>query len=130
MGNNVQNSAGNNVQSGFSEVEVPNMGYGPTGASSIQRVGLPIVPVIVRDPVSQHSVHTCAFLDKGSSHTFCSEECVKQLQVKGDPCDLSPSTLEKANSHNQMDVASLEVSDMDPLGVCLDMLLLAMHSWT
>ena len=75
-------------------------------------MALPILPVVVRAPGSQRCVHTYALLDSGSTNTFCSEDLVREFQLKGEKTILSLTTLDKTNSQTHAMVVSLEVSDM------------------
>jgi len=57
--------------------------------------GLPVVPVKVRAKGSDITVHTYAFLDGGSNTSFCSEQLMKQLGVKGINTTISLTTMER-----------------------------------
>ena len=63
-----------------------------------QTIGLAIVPVKVRAIGSERIVQTYAFLDGGSNTSFCSENLMRQLNIKGKKTTLSLTTLEKANN--------------------------------
>ena len=75
-------------------------------------MALPILLVVVRAPGSHRCVHTYALLDSGSTNTFCSEDLLREFQLKGEKTILSLTTLDKANSQTHAMVVSLEVSDM------------------
>lgn len=51
--------------------------------SSDQHCTLPIVPVQVKLSNSNHIIQTYAFLDQGSSATFCTDKLRKRLNAKG-----------------------------------------------
>ena len=57
--------------------------------------GLAVVPVKVRSPDLNKAVTTCAFLDTGSTASFCSEEFANQLGLSGRVTLLSLTTMEK-----------------------------------
>lgn len=57
--------------------------------------GLPVVPVKVRAKGSDTTVHTYAFLDGGSNTSFCSEQLMKRLGVKGVNTTISLTTMER-----------------------------------
>ena len=54
---------------------------------------LPIVSVYVRGPTSKKEIKTFALLDPGSNMTFCSQDLINRLSIKGNPQPLSLSTL-------------------------------------
>ena len=60
--------------------------------------GLAVVPVKVRSPDRNKAVTTFAFLDTGSTASFCSEELANQLVLSGRETLLSFTTMEKENS--------------------------------
>ena len=76
-------------------------------------VVLPIVPVKIRIPNTTQEIETYALLDSGSTNTFCSQELVRQLGLKGHQTTLSLTTLEKQDSVAVTEVVSLEISDVD-----------------
>jgi len=57
--------------------------------------GLAVVPVKVRSPDLNKAVTTYAFLDTGSTASFCSEELANQLGLSGRVTLLSLTTMEK-----------------------------------
>lgn len=75
-------------------------------------IGLAIVPVKVRAIGSEKIVQTYAFLDGGSNTSFCSENLLKQLNIKRKRTSLSPTTLGNANSKTESSIVSLELSDL------------------
>jgi len=59
------------------------------------RTGMAVLAIKVRARNSDKSVITYAFLDNGSSASFCMESLMDQLGVKGPKVKISLSTLEK-----------------------------------
>lgn len=61
------------------------------------RFALPIVPVMVYNPVNQlsMSMHTFALLDTGSTNSFCTDNRAYQLGLSGHEEMLSLNTLER-----------------------------------
>ena len=80
--------------------------------NSATRIALPIVAVKVRAPGSKTCVKTYALLDSGSTNTFCSQELLNDLGIKGRNEQVSLTTLERANSSVTMSVTALEVMDI------------------
>ena len=76
-------------------------------------IGLAIVPVKVKAVGSDRIVETYAFLDDGSNTSFCSEDLMKRLNVKGKKTTLSLTTMEKTNSKTESSVVSLELSNLN-----------------
>ena len=75
--------------------------------------GLAVVPVKVRSPDRNEAVTTYAFLDTGSTASFCSEELANQLGLSGRETLLSLTTMEKEDSKVKSSMVSLEVSDLE-----------------
>ena len=82
------------VHNGFIEVEPALSGF--TGMSKAT-VGLPEVPVNITGIGCEEPVITYAFLDNGSNSTFCTEDLLNQLGLKGEETSFSSSTIEKQN---------------------------------
>ena len=79
-----------------------------------RRTAMAVIPVKVRSKENNKSVITYAFLDNGSSATFCTESLMKQLEVDGAKVKISLSTLEKKNSPvDSYLIRDLVVSDLD-----------------
>ena len=76
-------------------------------------VGLAIVPVKVRALDGDTLVETYAFLDSGSNTSFCSQDLMKRLNIKGERTMLSLTTMEKANSKTESSIVGLELSDLN-----------------
>jgi hypothetical protein len=90
-----------------------NVGCGSIGCSSIARVALPILPVIVRAEIGCPGVRTYAFLDVGSTGTFCTHSLVDKLGVRGRDEVLLLTTLEAADSQMEVKAVSMVVSDVN-----------------
>ena len=60
-------------------------------------VGLPVVPVKVTGIGREKLLITYAFLDNGSNSTFCTEDLLNELGMKGEETSFSLSTIEKQN---------------------------------
>ena len=86
---------------------------GLTGAGVGPRVSLPIVPVQVRVKGSERTIRTCALLDSGSTNSFCCEELTDLLAVNGQKEIFTLTTLGRADSMEEAQVVSLEVSDIN-----------------
>ena len=56
---------------------------------------------------------TYAFLDTGSTASFCSEELANQLCLSGRETLLSLTTMEKEDSKVKSSMVSLEVADLE-----------------
>ena len=73
-----------------------------------------IVPVKVKRKGSGDAIVTYAFLDNGSSSTFCTESLMKQLGMEGLKTRISLTTLEKkGNLVDSFLVQHLVNSDLD-----------------
>jgi hypothetical protein len=57
------------------------------------RIAMPILPVLVKAQNSDKCIQTYAFLDSGSTSTFCSENLRKQLNVEGRKTTISLPTM-------------------------------------
>ena len=76
-------------------------GFSPTGMA--------ILPVKVRHRGSEKAIAMYAFLDNGSSSTFCTEALVRQLDINGPKTKIFLTTLKKKNSL----VDSFQVHDLE-----------------
>ncbi|XP_074624387.1 uncharacterized protein LOC141882335 [Acropora palmata] len=84
-----------------------------TGAGR-PRTGMAIVPVKVKRKSSDDAIVTYAFLDNGSSSTFCTESLMKQLGIEGLKTRISLTTLEKKGRLvDSFLVQDLVISDVD-----------------
>ena len=72
-----------------------------------------MVPVKVRAKGSNTLLLTYAFLDGGSNTTFCSDQLLKDLGVRGIDTTLSLTTMERENSTKASSLVQLEVFDLD-----------------
>ena len=78
------------------------------------KTAMAIIPVKVRSRATNKTVITYAFLDSGSSASFCTESLMKKLGVSGPKVKTSLCTLEKRNSPvDSYLVRDLVVSDLD-----------------
>ena len=73
-----------------------------------------VVPVKVWIKGSKTPTVTYAFLDSGSSSTFCTKTLMRQLGVSGPKTTISLTTLEKKDSLvDSFVVTDLTISDLD-----------------
>ena len=84
------NSIADNAQNRC--MNATKMGSDVTGAGVIA-TGMPIVPVKVKCAESSRVVNTYVLLDAGSNTTFCTEELLNQLGVKGERTTVLLTTL-------------------------------------
>ena len=78
------------------------------------KIGMAVVPVKVWLKSASSPVITYAFLDSGSSSSFCTESLMRQLGVDGTPTRISLTTLEKKDSPiNSFVVKDVVISDLD-----------------
>ena len=75
-------------------------------------VGLPVVPIKVTGKGCEKPVITYAFLDNGSSSTFCTEDLLNELGLRGEETSFSTPTIEKQNSKVKCNVVSLVVHNL------------------
>ena len=78
-------------------------------------IGLSIVPVKVKAKGQDKKVLTYAFLDSGSNTSFCTEDLLKKLGVKGEKTTLSLTTMQTSNEEIACSLVNLEVSDLSDL---------------
>ena len=79
-----------------------------------RRTAMAVIPVKIRSKSSNQTIITYAFLDNGSSATFCTESLMRKLGVDGTKVKISLSTLEKKNSPvDSYLIRDLVVSDLD-----------------
>ena len=95
----------------YSFIEVEPVLCGFTGMSKVT-VGLPVVPLKVTGIGCEKPVITYAFLDNGSNLTFCTEDLLNELGLKGEETSFSLSTIEKQNSEVKCSVVSLVVHNL------------------
>ena len=78
------------------------------------KIGMAVVPVQVWLKSAGSPIITYAFLDNGSSSSFCRESLMRQLGVDGTPTRISLTTLEKKDSPvDSFVVKDLVISDLD-----------------
>ena len=75
--------------------------------------GLPVVPVKVRAKGGNALISTYAFLDDGSNTTFCSDQLLGDLGVRGVDTTLSLTMMEREYSKKASSLVQLEVFDLD-----------------
>ena len=86
----------------------PGMG---TGAG--RECALPIVPVQVKVIKGSKKVTTYAFLDPGSSGTFCTERLKRQLNAKGRKTEILLETMGQEKTVTSYELSGLEVGNLD-----------------
>ena len=74
-------------------------------------VYLCVVPVFIRNGDNEYC--TYAFLDQGSSHTFCDDHLIEVLQVDGSQSKMSLQTLKGLTKDQPTRVCELVVSDLN-----------------
>ena len=78
------------------------------------KMGMAVVPVKVWPKAASSPVITYAFLDSGSSSSFCTETLMRQLGVNGQRTQICLTTLEKKDSlTDSFIVKDLVISDLD-----------------
>ncbi|XP_045161949.2 uncharacterized protein LOC123526762 [Mercenaria mercenaria] len=82
-----------------------------TGAG-IRQV-LPIVPVKIKSKSSSKVVETYAFLDTGSTSTFCSESLLSKLNVLGKGHKVTIQTITERQTRDCLAVTGLEILSLD-----------------
>ena len=98
------------AQSAYVDVGESRCAFTGAGTSV---TGLPVVSVKVRAKGGDTMVHTYAFLDGGSNTSFCSDQLMKQLRIKGINTTLSLTTMKRENSTKRSALVQLEVFDFD-----------------
>ena len=74
--------------------------------------GLAIIPVKVKAKGQHGTLETYAFLDSGSNASFCTEDLLEKLELKGTKTKLSLTTLQGENSPTECSLVSLEAYDI------------------
>ena len=82
-----------------------------TGAS--KECALAIVPVQVKASKGSKTIQTYAFLDPGSSATFCTENIMRQLNTKGRQTEVVLRTMGQERLVKSYELTGLEVGNMD-----------------
>lgn len=78
---------------------------------------LSIVPVKIKLKKSDKLVETFAFIDPGSTATFCTGDLQKKLNVKGKPTRLLLSTMGQNEPEEQKVINSYVISDLEVCGL-------------
>lgn len=86
---------------------------GHIGAGEEDIAVFPIVAVQVKSRKSNKVVHTYAFLDPGSSGTFCTTSMAERLGVSGKNCNVVLRTMGQTKTISTTIVTGLEVSGFD-----------------
>jgi hypothetical protein len=74
---------------------------------------LPIVPVVVRNPVTGVELRTCALLDSGSTSSFCSSDVADILTLESQQETLTLTTVETENAIVYTTKVSLQVCSLN-----------------
>lgn len=85
---------------------------GQTGAGNSDGV-LSILPVQVKSNKGDTIIQTYAFLDPGSTDTFCSENLMRKLNVDGRKAQISLLTMGPKSSVSSYMLADLEISSLN-----------------
>lgn len=72
-----------------------------------------IVPVRVKVAKGNKFIHTYAFFDPGSTATFCTENLMNQMNVKGCKTEILLRTMGQENPTGTYEVTGLEVGDLE-----------------
>lgn len=83
-----------------------------TGAGK-ERCALSILPVKVKSAKGDRVIHTYAFLDSGSSATFCSEDLMRKLNVTGRKTSLLLRTMGQEKTVSAHSLTDLEITGLD-----------------
>lgn len=87
-----------------------------TGAGQSECV-LSIVPVKVQSKKSEHYVKTYAYLDPGSTATFCTKDLQKKLDVRGKPTQILLSTMRQDKPGKKKLVKTQVLSGLEVCGL-------------
>ncbi|KAK0152604.1 hypothetical protein N1851_005873 [Merluccius polli] len=94
------------------DVPMPLKTCGHTGAG-MDRCVLSILPVQVKHAKGNHIIKTYAFLDPGSSGTFCSENLMRRLNVTGRRTNFLLRTMTQKTVRPAFSLTGLEVAGLD-----------------
>ena len=83
------------------------------GAKDHTRQALPIVAVRVKSKNSDKFVTTYAFLDSGSTATFCTTDIARALHLEGRKTVLNLTTIGQHRTESCYVLHDLEVSDLN-----------------
>lgn len=98
------------------EVPITQESCGLTGAGEAECV-LSIVPIKIKSKNSDKHIETYAFLDPGSTATFCTEDLQKKLNVKGKPTSILLSTMGQDKPGERKLMNSFVISDLEVCGL-------------
>ncbi|KAJ8403222.1 hypothetical protein AAFF_G00354390 [Aldrovandia affinis] len=88
------------------------MKLGYTGAGEAECI-LAIVPVRIKSKRSSREVKTYAFIDTGSSATFCSEALMNQLNMRGRRTEILLRTMDQEKTMQSYMLSDLEVCGLE-----------------
>ena len=107
----------NNSQSGNEDTEVKGVNASAIANSSYQdnerECLMAIVPVRIRRTSCSKDIITYAFLDPGSSVSFCTEKIMRQLGCEGHRLRITLDTMGVPHTMNTYSVNNLEICDLD-----------------
>ncbi|XP_076839331.1 uncharacterized protein LOC143484479 [Brachyhypopomus gauderio] len=98
------------------EAPISQESCGFTGAGEADCV-LSIVPIKIKSKNSDKHIKTYAFLDPGSTATFCTEDLQRKLNVKGKPTRILLSTMGQDEPGERKLVNSFVISDLEVCGL-------------
>nr|XP_055059768.1 uncharacterized protein LOC129443292 [Misgurnus anguillicaudatus] len=101
-----------NAEPSINNVLVSAQTCGHTGAGSNNDI-LPILPVQVKSAVGNKVIQTYAFLDTGSTSTFCSENLMRKLHLNGRKTKISLLTMSPKTTVSSYVVNNLEISSLN-----------------
>ena len=91
-------------------VEIEN-GWNDIGAGASESI-MPVVPVKIKNKKGNKVIETYAFLDPGSTDTFCTEALLQQLQMTGRTTDILLCTMNKQVVKTSV-ACGLEISGLE-----------------
>lgn len=83
-----------------------------TGAGDMRNQAFPIVSVRVKSQDSDKFIETYAFLDSGSTATFCLEKIMREFNIKGRKTTLNLLTMAHEYINDCYTLTGLEISDL------------------
>ena len=92
-------------------VEIEN-GWNDIGAGASEFI-MPVVPVKIKNKKGNKVIETYAFLDPGSTDTFCTEALLQQLQMTGRTTDILLRTMNKQQVVKTSVACGLEISGLE-----------------
>lgn len=92
-------------------MEIEN-GWNDIGASESESI-MAVVPVKVKNKKSNKVIETYAFLDPGSTDSFCTETLLQQLQMTGRTTDILLRTMNKQQVVKTSFASGLEISGVE-----------------